>query len=63
MPRLAVLLLSCALALATKKVRILRDDFGVSHIFASTAAGAAYGAGYAQAEDRPRRAAAQLPQG
>ena len=39
-------------ALAGEKVRILRDEFGVPHIFASTAAGAAFGAGYAQAEDR-----------
>ena len=52
MHRLALLLLSCTLAFAAEKVRILRDDFGVPHIFATTAAGAAYGSGYAQAEDR-----------
>jgi acyl-homoserine-lactone acylase len=33
-------------------IEILRDTFGVPHIFAATAAGAAYGSGYAQAEDR-----------
>ena len=35
-----------------EKVEILRDDYGVPHIFAATAAAAAFGAGYAQAEDR-----------
>ena len=34
------------------QVDILRDEFGVPHIFATTPAGAAYGSGYAQAEDR-----------
>src|SRR5216684_4329023 len=38
--------------LAAEKVEILRDDFWVAHIFASTPAGAAYASGYAQAEDR-----------
>jgi len=33
-------------------VTILRDDYGVPHIFAQDAAGAAFGSGYAQAEDR-----------
>ena len=37
---------------AAENVRILRDDFGVPHIFAATPAGAAYASGYAQAEDR-----------
>jgi acyl-homoserine-lactone acylase len=49
---LAFLFLACTLALGAEKIRILRDDFGVPHIFASTPAGAAYGSGYAQAEDR-----------
>src|SRR5258708_2089354 len=53
MPRLTLLLLTCTLAFASEKVRILRDEFGVPHIFASTPPGAAYGSGYAQAEDRP----------
>src|SRR5205823_2656739 len=35
-----------------EKVEILRDEYGVPHIFAATAAGAAFGSGYAQAEDR-----------
>lgn len=35
-----------------EKVEILRDEYGVPHIFASTAAAAAFGSGYAQAEDR-----------
>ncbi len=39
-------------AFAAEKVDILRDEFGVPHIFARTAVGAAFGAGYAQAEDR-----------
>jgi acyl-homoserine lactone acylase PvdQ len=33
-------------------VTILRDEYGVPHIFAKDAAGAAFGSGYAQAEDR-----------
>src|SRR5438046_886351 len=36
----------------TEEVFIYRDDFGVPHIFAPTEEGAAYGMGYAQAEDR-----------
>jgi acyl-homoserine lactone acylase PvdQ len=35
-----------------EKVEVLRDGFGVPHIFARTAAGAAYASGYVQAEDR-----------
>jgi len=50
--RLALVLLSCGLAWGAEKVEILRDEYGVPHIFAATAAGAAYGSGYAQAEDR-----------
>ena len=52
MKRFFIYFLLCATAFASEKVRILRDEFGVPHIFASTPAGAAYGAGYAQAEDR-----------
>ena len=52
MKTLAFLILSAALAPAAEKVEILRDEFGVPHIFAATAVGAAYGTGYAQAEDR-----------
>ena len=48
-----VLLAACTGACrAGEKVRILRDEFGVPHIFAATPQGAAYGSGYAQAEDR-----------
>jgi acyl-homoserine lactone acylase PvdQ len=39
-------------AFSAEKVEILRDEFGIPHIFARSAAGAAYGSGYAQAEDR-----------
>ncbi len=35
-----------------ESAEILRDNFGTPHIFARTSAGAAYAAGYAQAEDR-----------
>jgi acyl-homoserine-lactone acylase len=51
-------LVGCVAALAAagagwaERVEILRDEFGVPHIFASTSAGAAYASGYAQAEDR-----------
>jgi acyl-homoserine-lactone acylase len=45
-------LLAAASSLRAEGIRILRDDFGVPHIFAATPAGAAYAAGYAQAEDR-----------
>jgi acyl-homoserine lactone acylase PvdQ len=37
---------------ATEEVTIVRDDFGIPNIFAKTEEGAAYGMGYAQAEDR-----------
>jgi acyl-homoserine lactone acylase PvdQ len=46
------LFLFCSVAWAGERVTIIRDEFGVPHIFAATAAGAAYGSGYAQAEDR-----------
>ena len=41
--------LGCA---AAEKVEIIRDEYGVPHVFAATPAGAIFGAGYAQAEDR-----------
>ncbi len=37
---------------ATEEITILRDEFGIPNIFAQTEEGAAYGMGYAQAEDR-----------
>ena len=51
MKQIALLLL-CSVACAEERVTIIRDEFGVPHIFAATAPGAAYGSGYAQAEDR-----------
>ena len=39
-------------AFGAENVEILRDNYGTPHIFARTSAGAAYAAGYAQAEDR-----------
>ena len=52
MKRFVLLLASTGLLCAAEKVEILRDEYGVPHIFASTAVGAAFGSGYAQAEDR-----------
>jgi penicillin amidase len=37
---------------ATSEVTIYRDEYGIPHIFAQTLEAAAYGVGYAQAEDR-----------
>jgi acyl-homoserine-lactone acylase len=51
MKKLGLFLLFLSLAHG-EKVTILRDDYGVPHIFAPDAAGAAFGSGYAQAEDR-----------
>jgi acyl-homoserine lactone acylase PvdQ len=39
-------------ARAEEEVTILRDDFGIPNVFASTEEGAVFGMGYAQAEDR-----------
>ncbi|MGH9646546.1 MAG: penicillin acylase family protein [Bryobacteraceae bacterium] len=39
-------------AFGAENVEILRDSYGTPHIFARTSAGAAFAAGYAQAEDR-----------
>jgi acyl-homoserine lactone acylase PvdQ len=47
------LLLLLAVSAAAETVEIIHDAYGAPHIFAPTAAGAAFGAGYAQAEDRP----------
>jgi acyl-homoserine lactone acylase PvdQ len=52
MKRFTLLLASCTLLCGAAKVEILRDDYGVPHIFAATAEAAAFGSGYAQAEDR-----------
>ncbi len=48
-----LLLLLLAIPAAAESVEILRDRYGTPHIYAETPAGAAFGAGYAQAEDRP----------
>jgi acyl-homoserine-lactone acylase len=42
---------SAALLEQAKRVRILRDEFGVPHVFGKTDADAAFGLAYAQAED------------
>lgn len=49
---LLLCLLTSVGAFGAETVEILRDNFGIPHIFARTSAGAAYAAGYAQAEDR-----------
>ena len=46
------LLLSLPAPLWSEGVTIHRDEYGVPHIFANSAEGVAFGAGYAQAEDR-----------
>lgn len=47
----ALCLLLAAASLA-EEVKIIRDDFGIPHIFAESDEGMSYGLGYAQAEDR-----------
>lgn len=42
-------------AFGDEKVVIVRDDYGIPHIYARTAAAAAFGSGYAQAADRAAR--------
>ncbi|MGH2661822.1 MAG: penicillin acylase family protein [Actinomycetota bacterium] len=37
---------------APEEIRIVRDQFGVPHVYAQTAQGASFGAGYALAQDR-----------
>ena len=50
MRRFAFLLASCGALWSAEKAEILRDEYGVPHIFARSAA--AFASGYAQAEDR-----------
>jgi acyl-homoserine lactone acylase PvdQ len=57
---LPLLLLAAALPAAAETVEIFRDAYGTPHIFAQTAAGAAFGAGFVQAEDRPDALLANL---
>lgn len=49
---LLLLILVLATPSVAEEVRIVRDDWGIPHIFAKTDEGASYGLGYAQAEDR-----------
>ncbi|MGH2686019.1 MAG: penicillin acylase family protein, partial [Actinomycetota bacterium] len=49
---LATLLAAPPPAGAAEEVRIVRDQFGVPHVFADTAEGASFGSGYALAQDR-----------
>ncbi len=54
-PLLAVVCLLtvfATVAAAREEVTIYRDDFGTPHVFATTAEGACFGNGYAQAADR-----------
>lgn len=48
----AAVIVSMAPAGADEDIRIIRDGFGVPHVFASTTEGVSYGAGYALAQDR-----------
>ncbi|MBI2823802.1 MAG: penicillin acylase family protein [Planctomycetia bacterium] len=48
----ALLVAFSASIAAAESVTVYRDEFGVPHIYADTLAGAAYGAGYSQAQDR-----------
>jgi hypothetical protein len=43
-----------------EKVEVLRDEYGVAHIFAASAAGAAYASGYLQASERAEQLARHL---
>ena len=52
MLRILALLIAASLCGAAEKVEVLRDEFWVPHIFASTPAGAAFASGYVQAQDR-----------
>lgn len=49
---LVALLVAKGAAPAAEQITVYRDSFGVPHIYAETLAGAAYAAGYSQAEDR-----------
>ncbi len=50
--RVVIGVLVCLAASAAERVEILRDSYGVPHIFAQTETGAMFASGYAQAEDR-----------
>lgn len=50
--KLLAFLAAAAILPAATKVEILRDEYGVPHIFAATPEAASFASGYAQAEDR-----------
>lgn len=52
MKRILILLALLTLPVWAEKITILRDEYGVPHIYAETLEGMAYANGYAQAEDR-----------
>ncbi len=43
---------SCGHSYGRKKITIIRDNYGVPHVFANTKEGLAFGCGYAMAQDR-----------
>ena len=47
---------------AGDEVKIVRDDFGIPHIFSESDEGVSYGLGYAQAQDRLTAARAAVDQ-
>lgn len=49
---LAALILPLTEATASEEIRIVRDRFGVPHVYGPTAEAVSYGAGYALAQDR-----------
>jgi acyl-homoserine lactone acylase PvdQ len=55
-----LLFAAAASTFAAERVEILRDNYGVPHIYATTVVGAAYGSGYAQAADRGEQLLANL---
>jgi len=55
-----VLFAAAAHALASERIQVVRDDYGVPHVYAQTAVGAAYASGYFQAADRGEQLLANL---
>ena len=49
---LTILLSAPVAEAADGRIEVLRDKWGIPHVFAETDAGALYGLGYATAEDR-----------
>ncbi|MFX1281029.1 MAG: penicillin acylase family protein [Promethearchaeota archaeon] len=44
--------MGCRFGFQKRRITIIRDDYGVPHVFAKTKEGLAFGAGYAMAQDR-----------